>query len=402
MLPHNRRTFLGLSAALASTTLLAPAKRAGAAADSTAPMPLPVLPAYAPKIGSAWIAKGQLDSITPLVDQLLATVSDFSWLAPGDKVLLKVALNSGNAFPATSDPWLVRSLIEILRAKGAGEILVGDQSGVEAVLWQRDRQRGSSRKLCQSAGLLSVIEETGAKPVFFEEMGYDAYVQTQPQGVHHWQSPLWITDVINRVDHLVYVPRVSSHVMGDITGGLKLAVGFLREDSRLAFHRGGADFYALYEEINQVPEIQRKLRLIVTSGRKVLTTIGPDMGDIAEPDPGLLMATTDLLANELLSYAWLQWNRQFQTSGLARATKGNLNRFRSLINRWFIDKTWDPSDHIETPEMPVFRPGRIYDHPAIVNAMTRLGGRPERIDWQSINPTADIAQTDFMRQQMMA
>jgi uncharacterized protein (DUF362 family) len=400
MTPHNRRTFLGISAALATTAALSPVTAATADTDLNVPEPLPVLPGYAPKIGSAWIAKGKTESATPLVDRLLTSVSDFSWLAPGDRVLLKLALNSGKVYPATSDPWLVRSLIEILRAKGAGEILVGDQSGVEAVFWQRDQQRGSSRMLCQSAGLLAVIEEAGATPVFFEELGYDAYVRTEPQGGHHWSSPLWVTAVVNQVDHIIYVPRVASHIMGDITAGLKLGVGFLREDSRLAFHRGGAEFYAMYEEINQVPEIQRKLRLIVTSGRKVLTTIGPDMGDVAEPDPGLLMATDDLLANELLSYAWLQWNRQFQTSGFARATKGNLTRFRSFINRQFIDQVWEPSDGIETPEIPVFRPGSIYGHPALVNRMIRQGGRPERLDWQSINSTADTAMLDHLHQQL--
>ncbi len=30
--------------------------------------------------------------------------------------------------------------------------------------------------------------------------------------------------------------EVSSHVLADFTGGLKIGVGFLREDSRLAFH----------------------------------------------------------------------------------------------------------------------------------------------------------------------
>ena len=63
----------------------------------------------------------------------------------------------------------------------------------------------------------------------------------------------------------------------------------MRDDSRKEFHSGGKDFYAMYEEINEIPEIKSKLRLSLTSGRKVMTTIGPDIGTVAEPEQGLII-----------------------------------------------------------------------------------------------------------------
>jgi len=396
----NRRTFLGVSAGMASAAVL---PKVGQASTQTVESPsasLPVVSGYAPTVSSAWIPKGKHEQSLDLVKQVLDGATDYTWLKKGDRILVKLAMNSGNEFPATTDPWLLKSLITILQEKGAGEILVGDQSGVADVHWTQEKKRGASRDLCKSTGLLGVIEECKAQPIFFEEKGYAAYITTQPEGFHHWKKPLLITSVVNQVDHIIFMPRVASHVMGDLTSGFKLSVGFLREDSRREFHSGGRDFYAMYEEINEVPEIKSKLRLSLTSGRKVLTTIGPDFGSVVEPEQGLIFASEDLLANELLSYAWLQWNREFETSSVAKLTKGNLQRFRSFINKKLIEKVWAPADDEEIAEMPVFSAGIIHNHPAILNHMRRKGGKPEDINWQSVNEIADSSIPSYLKQQM--
>lgn len=396
----NRREFLGTSAALACTAMLPSVVTAGEASKSPS-RGLPLLKGYQPRISSAWIKKGQLEKSTGLIDAVLDATTDFSWLSKGDRILIKLALNSGNEYPATTDPWALAQVVRILKDKGAGEVLVGDQSGIQAVQWNRDSQRGSSRELCRSTGLLQVIEASGATPVFFEEAGYDAYIQTSPPGTHHWETPLWIPSIINQVDHIIFMPRVSSHVMGELTSGMKLGVGFLREDSRRVFHSGGNNFFAMYEEIAQVPEISSRLRLVITSGRKVLTTIGPDFGDVAAPEHGLVFATEDLLANEIFSYAWLMWNREFKTSYLAKVTKGNVSRFGSFINKKFVGKYW-PKDDTEVEGFSVFRPGHIYDHPAIMNFMQRKGGKPMGINWKSVNKVEDHSISAYLNRQMMA
>lgn len=396
----NRRRFLGVSAGLATTAVLASPMKVSAETAESPSAALPVLADYRPAVSSAWIPRGKHEQSLDLVRKTLAGATDFSWLKKSDKILVKLAMNSGNEFPATSDPWLLKSLVTILREKGAGKILVGDQSGVADVHWTREKQRGSSRELCKSTGLLGAIDACGAEPVFFEEAGYDAYIETQPEGNHHWKSPLMITSLVNQVDHIIFLPRVASHVMGDITSGFKLGVGFLRDDSRKAFHSGGKDFYAMYEEINEIPEIKNKLRLSLTSGRKVLSVFGPDNGPSTEPEQGLIFASEDLLANELMSYAWLQWNREFETSSMAKFTRGNIQRFRSFINKKLIEKVWAPVDEEETPEMPVFTAGNILDHPAILNHMIRRGGKPEGINWQSVNGIEDGSIPAYLKQQL--
>ena len=394
----NRRKFLGTSAGLACAAMLPSVVTAGKALESPG-KDLQLLKGYHPGVNSAWIRKGQRENSSGLINDILESTTDFSWLSRGDKILIKLALNSGNEFPATTDPWILKEVIRILKSKGAGEILVGDQSGIEAVHWDKTGRRGSSRELCRTAGLLKAINESGATPVFFEEAGYDSYIRTSPTGAHHWKTPIWISSIVNQVDHIIFMPRVSSHIMGEITSGLKLGVGFLREDSRRDFHSGGKDFFAMYEEIAQIPEISSKLRLTITSGRKVFTTIGPDFGDVAEPEHGLVFATDDLLANEAFSYAWLLWNRKFETSSFARVTKGNMSRFGSFINKKFVGRFW-PADDADVADFQVFRPGNIYDHPAIMNYMKRTGGKPEKILWTPVNEISDPSVPEYMKQVM--
>lgn len=390
-MPENvwsRRDFLKLSGAAASAALIPACAHSmkGMEKDFEA---MPVDNMWTPHAASAWIPKGEHADAYDIFKKTVEAATDFSWLSAGDSVLIKLSLNSANPYPATTDPWSLAFMIRLLREKGAGRIIAGDSCGVESVHWTREYQKGSSRECCKNAGLFDAIVQNGAEPLFFEEAGYDTFIPLSPTGTHHWQEPLWITSAVNEADHIIYLARVSSHIMGDITSGMKIGVGFLREDSRKAFHRGGDAFYAMYEEINHLPEIASKLRLAVSSGRKVLATFGPDNGHVTAPANGLVIASGDLLAHEVLSYAWLLYNREHETGFFDVGITGRLTRMRSPINKGFVWYTWRDGGFFETPQIPLFIAGNIYTHPSIMNAMNRKGGRPVRIDWEQVNPTED-------------
>jgi uncharacterized protein (DUF362 family) len=405
----SRRNFLNLSASLACTTAIqATPARLFAGAIENKGKNLRVLKGYKPKIDSIWV-KNKEDknpSKNPTGDQardlkaLIESASDFKWLSKGDRVLIKLAMNSGNMFPSTTDPFILDGLLVVLKEKGAGEIMVCDQSGVGHVQHSNTTKRGSSRQLCDSSGLLKVISDHKVSPVFFEEKSLDSFFGSVPEGNHNWKKPIQIPIAVRETDHIIYLPRVASHILADITSGFKIGVGFLRDDSRYELHRNGKEFYEMYEEINHIPEIKNKLRLTITSGRKVLSTFGPDKGHVSTPDYGLIMASEDLLANEVLSYAWLQWNRKFNTSNLAKATTGQLTKFRSGINKGMVWKMWDNDDEQKTSNIPMFMPGDIYDHPSIYNFMKRSGGKPEGILWQSINENPHRSVAEYIKKQI--
>ncbi len=331
--------------------------------------------ARAASVASGWIPKGEHENAGDLFQRVVEAATDFSWLSPGDRVFIKLSLNSGNRYPASTDPWALAEMIRILQEKGAGRIIVGDKSG-PGVNWTPPERRGSSREFADTAGLLPVILEHNAQAVFFEERGWDAYVETAPSGDHHWEVPLLVTDTVEQADHIIYMPRVGSHSLGEATLGIKLAVGFLRDDIRRMFHNaGGENFYRMYEEINHVPEIESRRRLIVSTGWQVLSMGGPNAGTTTEPDYGLVLASEDLLAHEMLSYAWLQWNREVATppDELAAASANMRSTYRA---------------------------GDIYQHPAVANLMQRLGLAKPDFGWEQVNQGPSKAVLDYLKKQM--
>ncbi len=351
----------------------------------------PSAPAQKALVAAGWLAPGETSY--PLFKRVVERASDFAWLKKGDSVLVKPAMNSGKPHPAVTDPWALESLLQILTERGAGKIYVGDQSGVRNVYWTAaGQQRGSSRAFAADTGLLPVIEAHGATPVFFEERGYDAYFPGRPAGEHHWPEPPQLTTLVKDVDHIVYLPRLGSHIMADITAGLKIGVGFLREDSRRLLHQGGADFAAMYAELNEIPEIKAKLRLTVTAARKIMTLFGPDDGHVLEPPAGPVFASEDLLAHDLFAYACLQYARERLTPPDASLPDfGNLWDFmetRTARNRSFCKIVWDLADD-RVPAMPASRPGGIYSHAAIATYLRHNSAADTEYTVAEINPCPD-------------
>lgn len=87
------------------------------------------------------------------VQETARAATDFGWLASGDSVLIKPALNSGNPYPATTSPEGIRAMVELLREKGAGRVIVSDMSGIEHVKLTPERLKGSIREFMHASGM---------------------------------------------------------------------------------------------------------------------------------------------------------------------------------------------------------------------------------------------------------
>ena len=389
----HRRQFLQLGAGVAGAAMVPGCAHLSTRAAAADPGPaIPVDASYRPHVASSWMPRGSLDETA--FRAAVEAATDFSWLSRGDRVLIKVALNTGNPFPATTDPWALQALVKLLKEKGAGTVYAGDQSGMGSVYVGPDHRHGSSRSCADRTGLLSAITETGAEPVFFDEHGYDDFLAVLPDGDHHWPEPAVIPAFVEQVDHIVYLARTSAHLLADATLGLKLSVGWLRNDSRFVFHKGGAHFCSMYSQVNELAPIASRLRLVVSSGREVLSTIGPDIGAIARPDQGLVLASEDVLAPELLSYAWLRHARDHATSHSAYSIDATVADNRSGINRLLMRFAGPARDRSSlVADIPPFRPGNLADHPAIRDRARRRGGAAASVQWESTNVHPDVGVT---------
>jgi len=256
------------------------------------------------------LKKGSEDRILiEAVKNAARAATDFSWLSRGDSVFIKPALNSGNPYPATTSSEGIRAMVELLKEKGAGKVMVSDMSGVEHVKLMREKLKGSSRELMHASGIAKAAIEAGAELYFPEEEGWEAFFEDEPVDSTYWKKTIMMPKILKEVDHLVLMPRCGRHVLLGSSLGMKNAVGYWRTDSRLEYHKFASTIQERTADANTVKILREKERLVLTVGTKILTTSGPDKGFVSEPDAGLVIASENIVAHDMVSLAWLLKNR---------------------------------------------------------------------------------------------
>jgi len=380
MQPITRRHFGALAAAGVGAAML---PRPAQAAPGVAAAPLEPL-AYGSTAGVTVVPvpRGSGPEVTAAaVHRAACATTDFSWLSRGDTVLVKPVCNSGNPYPATTDPVALRAMIELLRERGAGHVLVGDMSGVQAVRFSQDHRRGSTRELMIRNGMARAIAEGGGELRAFEEAGWDAFRPETPRsgGDVDWTGPVLMPAVLAEVDHVVLMPRCARHLLAGSTLGLKAAVGWWRHDSRLEYHRDAATFSAKTAEANWVPSLRDKQRLVLTSATEVLTTFGPDDGFVHVPDPGLIIASTSVVAHDMVSLAWLLESRaatpEDERDGLMDDPNRS-QRFVDFSNRIVTYWLGGVGQAFKMQSLPRYDLDTVFDDRVLRRAYALSGGVP--------------------------
>lgn len=320
--------------------------------------------------------------------------TDFSWLSRGDSVLVKPVCNSGNSYPATTDPVALRAMIGLLYERGAGRVIVADMSGVQFVRFSKDHLEGSTRKLMEQSGMAAAIREAGAELQAFEEAGWGGFFAETPRATDHWSEPLMLPNVLREVDHVVLMPRCARHLLAGSTLGLKAAVGWWRHDSRLEYHRDAGSFSAKTADANSVPTLEAKQRLVLTSATKVLTTFGPDEGYVGAPATGIVFASEGVVAHDMVSLAWLVENRLATPSGERDGALDDPHTsalFVNLANRVVVNFLGGLGQVLRTQNLARFDLDTVWDDRVLRRAFDSFGGVPrvELIDADGTLP-ADL------------
>jgi uncharacterized protein (DUF362 family) len=294
-------------------------------------------------------------------------------------VLIKPVCNSGNVYPATTDPAALRAMIRLLLQRGAGRVVVADMSGVQFVRFSKDRLSGSTRALMQRNGMLRSIEAAGGEMHAFEEAGWDAFFAERPRVAATWRDPIRLPKILAEADHVVLMPRCSRHLLAGSTLGLKAAVGWWRHDSRLEYHHDAATFSEKTAESNTVPSLLDKQRLVLTSATKVLTTFGPDEGHVVEPATGLIIASPSVLAHDMVSLAWLLETRATVPERLKDGLFDDPNRsavfvdFANRVVNHFLDGV---GAALTAERLARYDLARVWDDRVLRHAAIAFGGVP--------------------------
>jgi uncharacterized protein (DUF362 family) len=359
---------------------MAPAQRVSANSQTDGPGSASVLPAGAVLLG---LYPGDGTSAF----QAAARRLDFSWLRPGDSVLIKVAVNSQFPHPSTTCVNGVIGMVQELKRRGAGKVIVADQAGVEHVRSSAKGRVDSTNNMFKQNGLAAVTAH-GAETYFFDDQPFDSgYFRPTPPSDHHWPRGFYIPTVVNSVDHIVYMPRLGMHAIAGYTQAQKIAVGWLREDSRHDMHNDAQYFYEKYVEVNYTKEIASRIRMTVGVSEQVLLHGGPDQGTAYEMDPVLVLASTSLPNHDAVGASILkQLNRVVTTVNplgqiYSQMSASTLNTALSYGVTVPTDAAgrWDDSGSSWTSLVPHAWERGITKDRALARGWSLSGGMPESI-----------------------
>jgi len=322
-----------------------------------------------------------ITTTTQAVREAMLGATDLSWLREGDSVFVKIACNSNLAAPAVTSPAVLEGVVGLLREAGAGTVYVGDMSGAQFVRHLPTETIGSTRENMRQNGLLAAAEDAGAQVHCFEEVPFEgAYIPAVPQGDHHWGEDLQVAEILDRVDHIVNLPRLGKHSLAGATLGLKNAIGWISDHSRMVLHRDAATFHDKIVEVNAIPQLAEKMRLTLTLVDQALTTYGPDSGyrlPLARP---IILASEDITSHDQVALLTLLWTRT-QTPRDVLAEDPYPAESNGL-NWWFVRVYWGEEAAARYETLPAFDALADMETPTYINlAWDRLrGGRPEAIE----------------------
>ncbi|HML04750.1 MAG TPA: DUF362 domain-containing protein [Methanobacterium sp.] len=269
-------------------------------------------------------------------DVFLNSTDDLKWLKSGDIVLLKPALNSGNPYPSTTHRLSIQTLAKILTENGA-KVVIGDQSGIRNVLHDSTGViYGNSRDNYVNAGMSTSCDR---RFIGFEEEGWDeGFFHYSSDKTSSWPNGFYVTNWIHKADHIINLPRLSTHVQAGATLGFKNMIGIIRDDSRMDYHANGPFNFPIkfsarrsklksiddksdtfFEKIVEISDsIRKKLRLTLFVATKAQTTFGPNKyaleigksgiakAHIMDLNPGMVFGSADPVAAEAFALALLK------------------------------------------------------------------------------------------------
>jgi uncharacterized protein (DUF362 family) len=318
-------------------------------------------------------------AIKAAVCDAVRAATDLSWLSRRDAVFIKPALNSGSPYPFTTSPIAIAAMIELLREKGVRRVIVGDMSGIGHVKLSPGGLSGSSRHLMEASGMARAVQAAGGELHFFEEAGWDAFYEDPMATGDHWKRGLMMPDILKEVDHIILMPRCARHVLAGSTLGLKAAVGYLRTDTRLEYHRDAATLQEKTAEANTTRTLLAKQRLVVSAADKILATFGPDKGYVHQPDCGLVIASESVVAHDMVSLAWLLENRRRMPADRMDGFLDGSPMVARIANTWVVGKLGGLRPAIASDALIKNDLGAIRDDRVLNRAYQVFGGAPKVI-----------------------
>jgi len=195
------------------------------------------------------------------------------------RILVKINLNTADAYPASTDPEFLIALLDAMRDKGFKNLLVGDCSSISAL---------PTKRTAVKAGIAEVIRGK-AQLICFDN---EPWVRVNIGG--KYLSSAVVPRIVFEVDRIIHLANMKTHCLADFSFGMKLGVGYMHPLERRELHRE-----YLQEKVAELTlAVQPDLTII--DGRKAFVCGGPTKGRVEKA--GVVLWGENLLAVDVEAY----------------------------------------------------------------------------------------------------
>ncbi|MFX1516351.1 MAG: DUF362 domain-containing protein [Promethearchaeota archaeon] len=188
-----------------------------------------------------------------------------SFLSQKDSIILKPNFNTGDPFPASTDPEFFDIVLRL--------ILKYTQN-VEIV--ESSTLRANTKEIIgkRVGGVLNELDI----PVITEKDFKFTRVDLKSKGAKYLKSVKFPKRILEPHTKIILLPCLKTHFIAQYTGALKLAVGFMERKQRVRMHMS----WRVPEKVAEI-NLGFKPELIIMDARKIFVTQGPASGKIESP-----------------------------------------------------------------------------------------------------------------------
>jgi uncharacterized protein (DUF362 family) len=213
----------------------------------------------------------------------------------GQTVFLKPNYNTGDPAPAATDTNLLRALVQELQNAGAGQITIGDRSGM-----------ADTRQAMQKKGVFQLAQRYGVKTVVFDEMSANDW-QYFPAQETHWKKGFAFARPVLNAGAVVNTCCLKTHRFGGhFTLSLKNTVGMVAKYVPGDSYNYMRELHASPHQRLMIAEINQAYQptLVLVDGVEALVNGGPEAGKLVKS--GVILAGTDRVAVDVVAIGILR------------------------------------------------------------------------------------------------
>ena len=226
------------------------------------------------------LGTGRQDEVSDMVKKSVDIIGGIEKLdVRGKTALLEPNLNSGDLYPASTNPQVVKGVIEMLYSAGASKVFVGDMSNPNY----------STADAMKRAGIADVVEETGAFPLYFEDEEWISIKIPEAKNIQE----ISLSKSVYDAEILIDMPTVKTHSLATYSMSMKNFVGTIHPKSRMTMH-SSQNLEQAIAEINLAIHPD----LVVMDGTRSMVSGGPVEGTVKNTN--LIVASGDRIANDIV------------------------------------------------------------------------------------------------------